>query len=114
MNRAERGAAAFHCGAPESERRGKTPNSAADVSLYRMWQSKQHSCRNMKTHVLMETQVDGGIWKMLGEEQVTARLSSLYFPQPIRTICGALPTPPKLGNACVPHAGATKLQQHRI
>lgn len=38
----------------------------------------------MKTHAQMETQVDFGIWNMLGEDQVTARLGSAismyHFP----------------------------------
>lgn len=63
----------------------------------------------------MGTQVDLGMWNMLGEEQVTAGLGTIYnFPQPIETFQTASLAPPKPGNARVPHTGPAKLQQQRI
>lgn len=110
VNSTERRAAAFQRGASANERRERVPNSSADVSVYSMWQNTR-----MKTHAQMGMQVDRGIWNMLGEEQVTARLGSVYnFLQPITTVCAAPLTPPKPGNARVPHTGAAKLQQQRI
>lgn len=60
----------------------------------------------------METQVNRGIWNMLGEKQVTAGFSSMHgviFHQPIKTFWT-----PKPGNAHAQGAGSNELQQQRI
>jgi len=82
-------------------------NSAADVSVYIVWQNMHvHTHTLVKTEAQRETQVDGGIWNMLGEEQVTARLGLICnSPQPIKAICAALLTTPKPGNAHGPQTG---------
>lgn len=78
--------------------------TAADVSS----RGKTHA--QTRKRAQMATQVDPGMWNMPGEEQVTAGLGyvCLFFfipPGPIETLSTSTSTPPRPGNAHVPHGG---------